>query len=94
MAGHALARRYDDEANYVGVFSWVAAGVCAALIDRSVPARAVAVASLGLPLVWFGTLIVSEDHGLWMFGLAFLVFFAIIAGLSAAVTKRLLTLFA
>lgn len=96
MTGHWLAgsaRAAGDEsalAQGLGLFSWVIAGVVAVLIDRTVPARAVAFASLALPLVWFGGLLVAEDNTLWIFGLVALTVFALAAGLSAGATKLLL----
>lgn len=89
MTGHALAaaaRAAGEEsavAQGLGVASWVVAGAAAVLIDRDVPAQAVAAASVVLPLVWFATL----ENPLWLLGLAAMTLFALIAGLSAAVTK-------
>lgn len=96
MTGHWLAesaRAAGGEsalAQGLGLASWVVAGVAAVLIDRTVPARAVAFASLALPLVWFGGLLVSEDNTLWLLGLVALTVFALAAGLSAGATKLLL----
>ena len=93
FAGHAMGRAAADgssAADLIGILSWVAAGVVAVLIDRSVPPRAVGVASLALPLVWFGGLLVSEGVGLWLAGLALLLIFAVLAGASAAAMKWLL----
>ena len=90
MAGHALAaaaRASGHEsllAQALGIFAWVVAGAAAVLIDRTVVARTVAAASAALPLIWFATL----DNPLWLPGLAALALFAILAGLSAALTKR------
>lgn len=96
MGGHALAAAAGAEgsvaAQWMGILAWVVAGVAAVLIDRTVPARAVGFASLALPLVWFGMLLVSEDRSLWMLGLLFIFFFALVAGLSAAGTKLLFRL--
>jgi len=64
--------------------------VVSVLIDRSVPPRAVGLASLALPLVWFGGLLVSEGVGFWVAALALLGVFALLAGASAAVMKWLL----
>ena len=57
------------------------------LIDRTEPPRAVEFASLALPLVWFGMLLVSEDNNLWLLGLAALAVFALLAGLAAGATR-------
>jgi len=90
MTGHALGQAAHAAgtsaaaAAAIGIGAWVAAGIAAVLIDRTVPARAVAVASIALPLVWFGTMIVSEERELWWVGLALLVLFAAVAGLAAA----------
>lgn len=98
IAGHALAgaqRASGEEsplAPALGLLSWVAAGIVAVLIDRTVPARAVGFASLALPLVWFGMLLVSEDNSLWLLGLAALVVFALIAAASAWATGAVLRL--
>lgn len=93
FAGHALGGPQSDStvlANLVGILGWVVAGVTAVLIDRSVPARAVGFASLGLPLVWFGGLLVEEGMTFWLAGLVLLGVFAFLAGASAAGMKRLL----
>jgi len=93
MTGHAIGQGPDDTAtlaNVIGVLSWVVAGIAAALIDRSVPPRAVGLASMALPLVWFGTLLVSEGVGLWFLGLLLIGAFALLAGTAAAGTKWLL----
>ncbi|HUF24253.1 MAG TPA: hypothetical protein VMN81_09010 [Vicinamibacterales bacterium] len=96
MAGHALAgaaRAAGEESQLapaLGLLSWVAAGIAAVLIDRTVPPRAVGFASLALPLVWFGMLLVSEDNSLWLLGLAALAVFALIAAASAAMTKAVI----
>ena len=93
FAGHAMGQGPDEAAGaaqLVGILSWVAAGVVAVLIDRSVPPRAVGFASLALPLVWFGGLLVSEGVGFWVAALALLGVFALLAGASAAVMKWLL----
>lgn len=93
MSGHWLAGAARAEggespvAQGLGIASWAVAGIVAALIDRTVPARAVAFASLALPLVWFGMILVSEENSLWLLGLAVMAVFALIAGLSAAATK-------
>lgn len=93
MGGHWLAGAARAEgaespfAQGLGILSWAVAGILAVLIDRTVPARAVAFASLALPLVWFGMLLVSEENSLWLLGLAVMAVFALIAGLSAAATK-------
>lgn len=91
--GHSLGGSVSGEspaADLIGVLSWVVAGVAAVLIDRSVPPRAVGFASLGLPLVWFGGLLVSEGVGFWLLGLALLGLFALLAGASATAMKWLL----
>jgi hypothetical protein len=93
FAGHALGGPQSDStilANLVGILGWVVAGAAAVLIDRTVPPRAVAFASLGLPLVWFGGLLVEEGMAFWLLGLALLALFALLAGLSAAAVKWLL----
>lgn len=93
FAGHALGGPQSDStllANLVGILGWVVAGVTAVLIDRSVPARAVGFASLGLPLVWFGGLLVEEGVTFWLAGLVLLGVFAFLAGASAAGMKWLL----
>jgi hypothetical protein len=93
FTGHALGGSGSDStlaANLVGILSWVVAGVTAVLIDRSVPPRAVGFASLGLPLVWFGGLLVSEGVGFWLLGLVMLGLFALLAGASAAGTRWML----
>ena len=91
MAGAARAAGEESAlAQGLGLVSWVIAGVAAVLIDRSVPPRAVAFASLALPLVWFGGLLVSEEGTVWILGLIALAVFALVAGLSAGATKRLL----
>lgn len=93
FTGHAMGRGADDTAgtaHLVGIFSWVAAGIVAVLIDRSVPPRAVGFASLALPLVWFGGLLVSEGVGFWFAALVLLGAFALLAGASAAIMKWLL----
>ena len=97
MGGHALAGAAADQggsvaAQWIGVFSWVVAGVVAVLIDRTVPARAVGFASMALPLVWFGMLLVSDENNLWLLGLIAMAVFGLIAGLSAAATKLILRL--
>lgn len=96
MGGHALAGASGAEgsaiAEWMGILSWAAAGVAAVLIDRTVPARAVGFASMALPLVWFGMLLVSEDRSLWFMGLLFIGLFALVAGLSAAGTRLLFRL--
>ena len=95
MSGHALAesaRAAGTEsalAQALGIVCWIVAGIVAVLIDRAVPARAVAFASIALPLVWFGTIIVSDQRGLWWIGLLVLVIFALVAGLAAAATSFL-----
>lgn len=92
MSGHAMAdsaRAAGGESPFaqaLGILCWVAAGIAAVLIDRTVPARAVAFASLALPLVWFGAIIVSDQRELWWVGLVVLVLFALVAGLAAAAT--------
>jgi hypothetical protein len=73
----------------IGIGSWIVAGIAAVLLDRTVPARAVGFASLGLPLVWFGATVVSDDRSLWWAGLLLLGAFAALAALSAAATKLL-----
>lgn len=93
FTGHAIGQGADDSAiaaNLIGVLSWAVAGVVAVLVDRSVPPRAVGFASLALPLVWFGGLLVSEGVGFWFLALALLGAFAVLAGASAAFTKWLL----
>ena len=93
FTGHAMGQGPAESpgpAHLVGILSWVAAGIVAVLIDRSVPPRAVGVASLALPLVWFGGLLVSEGVGFWFAALVLLGVFALLAGASAAVTKWLL----
>lgn len=93
FAGHALGGPQSDStvlANLVGILGWVVAGVTAVLIDRSVPPRAVGFASLGLPLVWFGGLLVEEGMTFWLAGLVLLGVFAVLAGASAAGTKWML----
>lgn len=93
FTGHAMGQGPDESAGVaqlVGILSWVAAGIVAVLIDRSVPPRAVGFASLALPLVWFGGLLVSEGVGFWLAALALLGVFALLAGVSAAVMKWLL----
>lgn len=94
FAGHTIAQRTSDPtiANWIGIGGWIVAGIAAVLIDRTVPARAVGLASLALPLVWFGMLLVSEDNALWMAGLAFLLAFAMVSGVSAGATKFLFRL--
>ncbi|MDQ3068340.1 MAG: hypothetical protein M3R55_01250 [Acidobacteriota bacterium] len=98
MSGHWLAgvaRAAGEEspvAQSLAIAAWITAGVIAVLIDRTVSARAVALASLALPLVWFGMILVLEDHGLWMLGLAAMAVFALLAGLSAAAMKLMLRL--
>lgn len=98
MGGHWMAnaaRAGGSEsalAPALGLGSWIAAGIAAVLIDRSVPARAVAFASLALPLVWFGMLLVSEDNSLWILGLAAMAVFALLTGLAAAGTRFALRL--
>jgi hypothetical protein len=94
ISGHAIAGAAANDggssaAQWIGVLSWVAAGIAAVLIDRSVPARAAGFASLALPLVWFGMLLVSEEHTLWMLGLVAMAVFGLIAGLSAGAMKLL-----
>jgi hypothetical protein len=92
MGGHNLAaatRAAGDEstlAQVLGIAGWIVAGIVAVLIDRTVPPRAVAFASLALPLVWFGSIIVSDESGLWWMGLLVIVVFALFAGLAAAAT--------
>jgi hypothetical protein len=89
MSGHALAaaaRASGQESPFaqaVGILAWIAAGVTAVVIDRTVVAPTVAAASVALPLLWFATL----DNPLWLLGLAALALFAILAGVSAALTK-------
>lgn len=93
FAGHAIGKAADGStglANLLGIGSWIVAGIIAVLIDRTVPARAVAFASLGLPLVWFGMILVSEGVGFWFVALLLIAVFALLAGLSAAATKWLL----
>lgn len=93
FTGHAVGRGPDESAGaaqLIGILSWVVAGVAAVLIDRSVPPRAVGFASLALPLVWFGGLLVSEGVGFWFAALVLLGVFALLAGASAAVMKWLL----
>ena len=95
MGGHALAGAAANDggsaaAQWIGVLSWVVAGITAVLIDRSVPARAVGFASMALPLVWFGMLLVSEEHTLLLLGLVAMAVFGLVAGLSAGATKWLL----
>ncbi len=93
FAGHALGGPETASttlANLVGILAWVVAGSAAVLIDRSVPPRAVGLASLGLPLVWFGGLLVEEGMTFWLAGLALLAVFALLAGASAAGTKWML----
>lgn len=93
FTGHAMGRGPDESAGVaqlVGILSWVVAGVAAVLIDRSVPPRAVGFASLALPLVWFGGLLVSEGVGFWFAALVLLGVFALLAGVSAALMKWLL----
>lgn len=96
MAGHALAgaaRAAGSESQLapaLGLLAWVAAGIVAVLIDRTVPARAVGVAALALPLVWFGTRLASDGNSLWLLGLGALAVFALIAAASAAVTRAVL----
>lgn len=93
FAGHALGGPQSDStvlANLVGILAWVVAGVVAVLIDRSVPPRAVGFASLALPLVWFGGLLVEEGMTFWLAGLALLALFALLAGGSAAGMKWML----
>ena len=93
FAGHALGGPQSDStilANLVGILAWVVAGIVAVLIDRSVPPRAVGFASLALPLVWFGGLLVEEGMTFWLAGLALLALFALLAGASAAGTKWML----
>lgn len=98
MTGHWMAtaaRQAGGEsaiANSLGILSWVIAGAVAVLIDRSVPPRAVALASLALPLVWFGGLLVSEDRTMWLLGFVLLLVFALLAGVSAAAVKWLFKL--
>ena len=93
MSGHNLAaamRASGSEAGLaqvLGIAGWVVAGVVAVLIDRTVPPRAVAFASLALPLVWFGSIIVSDESGLWWLGLLAIAVFALIAGAAAAATS-------
>jgi hypothetical protein len=96
MLGHnwaEAARAAGGEApaaQWLGVGSWVIAGVVAALIDRTAPARAIGFASLALPLVWFGMTLVSEGNALWVVALLMMLFFGLLTGLSAAATQRLL----
>ena len=93
FTGHALGgpgSETSGAADLIGILSWVVAGVIAVLIDRSVPPRAVGFASLGLPLVWFGGLLVEEGMTFWLAGLALLGVFALLAGASAAGTKWML----
>ena len=97
FAGHTLGKASDEStglANLVAIASWVVAGVVAVVIDRTVPARAVGFASLALPLVWFGTVLVSEGVGFWFLALLLIAAFALLAGLSAAGTKLLFRLMA
>ncbi len=95
MGGHTLAAAMraagEDSAlaQGMGIAGWIAAGTVAVLIDRTVPARAVAFASLALPLVWFGSIIVSDESGLWWLGLLVIAVFALIAGAAAAATSLL-----
>ena len=94
FAGHALGGPESESttlANLLGILAWVVAGIVAVLIDRSVPARAVGFASLGLPLFWFGGLLVEEGMTFWLAGLALLGLFALLAGTAAAGTKWLLS---
>ena len=96
MTGHWMAnnaRAAGEESAFAGslaILCWIIAGVAAILIDRSVPPRAVALASLALPLVWFGMILVSEDSSLWFFGLLLIALFAFLTWLSAAATRWLL----
>lgn len=93
FTGHALGGPQSDStalANLIGILAWVVAGSVAVLIDRSVPPRAVGFASLALPLVWFGGLLVEEGMTFWLLGLALLALFALLAGVSAAGTKWML----
>ena len=96
MTGHWMAnsaREAGGESAFAGslaILCWVVAGVVAILIDRSVPPRAVAIASLALPLVWFGMILVSEDRSLWFLGLLLIALFAFLTWLSAAATRWLL----
>ena len=97
FAGHTLGKGSDDSsavANLLGIGAWVVAGIVAVLIDRSVPARAVGFASLALPLVWFGTVLVSEGVGFWFLALLLIAVFALLAALSAAATRLLFRLIA
>ena len=96
FAGHRMGKTSDDAgvANLVGIFSWVVAGIVAVLIDRTVPARVVGVASLALPLVWFGTVLVSEGVGFWFIALLLMAVFALLAAVSAGATKLLCRLIA
>jgi hypothetical protein len=93
MGGHSLAASLRaagneaDLAQVLGIAGWVVAGIAAVLIDRTVPPRAVAFASLALPLVWFGSIIVSDESALWWLGLLAIIVFALIAGLAAYVTS-------
>jgi hypothetical protein len=96
MTGHWMAnsaRAAGGESAFAGslaILSWVLAGVVAVLVDRSVPPRAIALASLALPLVWFGMILVSEDRTLWFLGLLLIALFAVLTWLSAAATRWLL----
>ena len=98
MGGHTLAasmRASGEEAaaaQVMGIAGWFVAGIAAVLIDRTVPARAVALASLALPLVWFGSIIVSDESGLWWLGLLAIAVFALMAGAAAAATSLLFRL--
>ena len=91
------ARRADGEswaAALIGIGSWTVAGVVGVLIDRTVPARAIGLASTALPLLWFGGLIVSEEKSLWWAGIVLIAVFGLIASLSAAATKLVFRLLA
>jgi hypothetical protein len=98
MVGDALgeaARAAGTEsyaAVFIGVGGWILAGIAAVLIDRTIPARAAGFASMALPLVWFGMLLVSDDRSLWFVGLLLICLFALVAGLAAAGAKLLLRL--
>jgi hypothetical protein len=96
MTGHWMAnaaRAAGEESLVAGslaIASWFVAGIAGALIDRSAPPRAIALASLALPLVWFGAILVSEDKTLWFLGLLALVVFALFTWTAAVATRWLL----
>jgi hypothetical protein len=92
MGGRALAGAARDAgtesslAAVIAILGWVCAGMAAVVIDRSIPAAAAGAASAVLPILWFATL----ENRIWALGLGAIAVFALMAGLSAAVTRRVL----